>query len=196
MYRKMKHLLQEERGLSALETAIVLIAFVVVAAVFAFTMLSAGMFSTERSKEAVYAGLEEVRGSMELRGSVVATATTTGAAGSVDTLIFTVSNVAGGEPIDMTDTDGDNKIVIDYRDGNQLITGLDWDISWPVRQDTDNLLEDGELAEIQIPGLESNLDPDLGISTLFAVEVEPPNGSVLIIERRTPDNIDTVMDLQ
>ena len=196
MFGKLKQLLQEERGLSALETAIVLIAFVVVAAVFAFTMLSAGMFSTERSKEAIYAGLEEVRGSMELRGSVVATATNTGAAGAVDELIFTVSNVAGGEPIDMTDTSGSNKIVIDYRDENQLQTGLDWSVTWPVRQDSDNLLEEGELAEITIGSLESTLDPDLGISTLFALEVKPPNGSVLIIERRTPDNIDAVMDLQ
>ncbi len=90
---------------SALETAIVLIAFVVVASVFAFTMLSAaGMFSTERSKEAVYAGLEEVAGSMELRGEVVAQTNVAGDA--IDQLEFTVSNVAGGEAIDMTDTSG------------------------------------------------------------------------------------------
>ena len=53
MFERLVNLHEDERGLSALETAIVLIAFVVVAAVFAFTMLSAGMFATERSKEAV-----------------------------------------------------------------------------------------------------------------------------------------------
>ncbi len=75
MFNRIREMHQDEKGLSALETAIVLIAFVVVASVFAFTMLSAGMFSTERSKEAVYAGLGEVRGSMELRGSLVALTT-------------------------------------------------------------------------------------------------------------------------
>ena len=46
-----------EHGITGLETAIILIAFVVVAAVFAFVVLSTGLFSSERGKEAVYAGL-------------------------------------------------------------------------------------------------------------------------------------------
>ena len=36
-----------ERGITGLETAIILIAFVVVASVFAFTVLSTGIFSSE-----------------------------------------------------------------------------------------------------------------------------------------------------
>jgi flagellin FlaB len=38
------------RGITGLETAIILIAFVVVATVFAFTVLSTGVFSAERSE--------------------------------------------------------------------------------------------------------------------------------------------------
>src|SRR5512142_1887967 len=56
----------DERGITGLETAIILIAFVVVAAVFAFVVLSTGLFSSERGKEAVYAGLAKTRGTMEL----------------------------------------------------------------------------------------------------------------------------------
>ena len=37
-----------ERGITGLETAIILIAFVVVASVFAFTVLSMGIFASER----------------------------------------------------------------------------------------------------------------------------------------------------
>jgi flagellin-like protein len=44
MIGKLQKLLTEERGITTLETAIILIAFVVVAAVFAFTILSAGTF--------------------------------------------------------------------------------------------------------------------------------------------------------
>jgi len=47
---------QTQRGITGLETAIILIAFVVVASVFAFTVLSTGIFSSERSKETVHAG--------------------------------------------------------------------------------------------------------------------------------------------
>ena len=46
---------KDERGITGLETAIILIAFVVVAAVFSFVVLSTGLFSSERGKEAVYA---------------------------------------------------------------------------------------------------------------------------------------------
>ena len=72
--RFMKRIGAEEAGITALETAIILIAFVVVASVFAFTMLSAGTFSTERGKEAIYAGMNAVQSSMELKGGVIATA--------------------------------------------------------------------------------------------------------------------------
>ncbi len=72
MTGKLSRMLRDEQGITALETAIILIAFVVVAAVFAFTILSAGTYSTEQSREAVYAGLEEVQGSLETRGSVIA----------------------------------------------------------------------------------------------------------------------------
>jgi flagellin FlaB len=41
-------LLRSEKGITGLETAIILIAFVVVASVFAFTVLSTGVFSAER----------------------------------------------------------------------------------------------------------------------------------------------------
>ena len=64
---------RDQRGITGLETAIILIAFVVVASVFAYTVLSAGIFSSERGKEAIHAGLETARGSMELVGSVKAT---------------------------------------------------------------------------------------------------------------------------
>jgi archaeal flagellin FlaB len=193
MFKKVRKLFKDESGLSALETAIILIAFVVVAAIFAFTMLSAGMFSTERSKEAVYAGLSEVRGSMELRGSLIGIAGTTGVTGTVDSVVFTVGNVAGGEPIDLTDTTGSNKVVMDYRDDAQRETNLPWTLTWSVQQDSDNLLEPGELAEITVDL--SGLDSSLGINTLFAVEIKPPQGGVIVLERTTPAYIDSVMDL-
>ncbi len=65
-------LVSGQRGVTGLETAIILIAFVVVASVFAFTVLSTGIFSAERGKETVYAGLEQARASIQLKGSLIA----------------------------------------------------------------------------------------------------------------------------
>ncbi len=194
---RLRTVLKDERGLSALETAITLIAFVVVAAVFSFTMLSAGMFTTEKSKEAVYAGLDEVRSSVELRGSVVITCSTTGSAGVVDTVIFTVRNVVGGGSVNLTDSsEGENAVVITYQDANQIKTDLDWEVTWVGASDDDILLENGEQAEIRVTGLEAVLDPDLGPNTRFTIEVSPPKGAVLSLERTTPPYLDKVIDLR
>lgn len=65
-------MLKQERGVTGLETAIILIAFVVVASVFAFTVLSTGIFSAERGKETIHAGLKGARSSMAIKGSVIA----------------------------------------------------------------------------------------------------------------------------
>lgn len=62
----------KQRGITVLETAIILIAFVVVASVFAFTVLSTGVFASERSKETIFAGIQETKSSLEPRGSIIA----------------------------------------------------------------------------------------------------------------------------
>ena len=47
---KLITLLAEQRGITGLETAIVLIAFVVVASVFAFTVLTTGIFTSQEAQ--------------------------------------------------------------------------------------------------------------------------------------------------
>ena len=63
-WRIISNIHKHERGMTGLETAIILIAFVTVAAVFGYAILSAGLFSAERAKETVYAGLNEANSSM------------------------------------------------------------------------------------------------------------------------------------
>ena len=103
MTSKLNRLLKDQSGITALETAIILIAFVVVAAVFSFTILQAGTFSTERGREAIYSGIEQVSSSMEIVGSVKAernpSATT-----EVMTLTFELQAVTAGGGTNMTDT--------------------------------------------------------------------------------------------
>lgn len=187
-----KKLHRDEKGITALETAIILIAFIVVASVFAFSILSAGTYSTERGKEAVFAGLEEVQASIEVKGAVIATSATTGTTGTVEELIFTVGNVVGGEPIDLNDTN--RVMIISYRDQTQQVNALDWTMNWVVRNDSDDLLDSGELAEITVPL--SVLTNDLGINTEFTLEMKPPMGSTITLQRTTPAYFDEVIDLQ
>ena len=76
----------DQRGITGLETAIVLIAFVVVASVFAFAVLNTGLLSSEKSKEAALGGLEETSATLSIRGKVIADANAGKTA--IDTLKF------------------------------------------------------------------------------------------------------------
>ena len=198
MNSKMKRLLKEEGGITALETAIILIAFVVVASVFAFTILSAGTFSTERGREAIYAGLEQVSSSMEVTGAVVAASNDKA---TVTTITFTLASVAGGSGVNITDTastSSGNTIVISYLDSSTYDDELEWTMNWVVGGaasggDGDDLLETGEIAEIQIVLPENSIV--LSASTEFRLEVKPPQGGVVPILRTTPASLDSVMSL-
>ena len=109
-------LFRDQRGITgSRETAIVLIAFVVVSSVFAFAALSTGLFTTDKAKETIHAGLSEARGTMELKGPVIADATAAGTAGVVEEIVFHVSNAAAGEAIDLSQ----RNTIIRYTDKSQ-----------------------------------------------------------------------------
>jgi len=69
---QLQKLIREQSGITGLETAIVLIAFVVVAAVFAFTVLTTGLFTSEKAKETTLAGVGSVSSTLSIKGSVTA----------------------------------------------------------------------------------------------------------------------------
>jgi len=180
---------RDERGITGLETAIILIAFVVVASVFAYTVLSAGIFSSQKGQEAVYTGLQQARSTLELKGDVVATANATAVTG----LIFSVGNALDGEAIDLTDTTGDNVTVISYSSSTDRTEEMDWTSSPQGWGDSDSLLEAGEMFEITVDM--TSAGESIGTYRTFALEVKPPTGSALIIERTTAAALDAVMIL-
>ena len=217
MTEKLFRIHKGQKGITGLETAIILIAFVVVAAVFAYTTLSAGLFATQKSQEAVYSGLKEARSTVELRGAVVATANTTGSGGTIKQISFTLGSVLGGEPLDFTgptaNTSGNNgqansgssnKVVISYIDQDQKVNDLYWTVAKLGTADSDDLLENNETFEITIGSgtagsgggnLIDALTTDLTVNKTFTVEVKPSVGAVLNIERTTPAFVDTIMNL-
>ena len=206
--------LRHEKGITGLETAIILIAFVVVAAVFAYTALSAGLFSTQKAQEAVYSGLQEAQSTLEMKGGVIATANITTAVDPVNACIgqlsFTVSNVLGGQAIDFSEpstsaggkvTSTDNKVVINYLDQNQQQDNLYWTVTKVGNDDGDYLLETGEKFQVNVGGGAGNnltdaLGTNLGVNQKFSIQVLTPAGAVLTIERTTPAVIDQIMNLR
>ena len=191
MFGKLNRLFKEESGITALETAIILIAFVVVASVFAFTILSAGTSSTEKSKDAIYSGLESVEGSMEVVGDVMAYTDCT----QVYTVEFTLAS-AGGTAIDMTVGD-DKKVIMAYRDENVFYPNVSWTQEFLVSNGTeDDMLEQDEQVLITVPISATLTDPySLTTDIDFVIEIKPPSGGVIPVARRTPSDLDTVVNL-
>jgi flagellin FlaB len=187
----LRRVAREERGITGLETAIILIAFVVVATVFAFVVLTTGVFSSERGKETVFAGLEKARGTLEVRGGIVVTST----AGTVDDIQFAVSTTAGGESVPLDPAATSNRTVLAYRDG----TVVDNDVTYTVTEivgDGDTLLEAGELATITIDVATGITPaPTIAANDRWTIEVQTPVGAVLDITRQMPAALDPVMQL-
>lgn len=154
------------RGITGLETAIILIAFVVVASVFAFTVLSTGVFSAERSKDTIYAGLESARSSLEPRGSVVAYRGANGLTptNTIYKVAFIVAPSISGAAIDLTPpytaggtgvdpdftTGAEYRTVVSYVDQTQSLPDVPWTVNFLGNSNGDNLLETGEKAEMTV----------------------------------------------
>ena len=177
----------EERGITGLETAIVLIAFVVVAAVFAFVVLSTGLFSSERAKETVFAGLAKTRGSMELTGNVYGTTDLT----RITNLSFDVTLAAGGDSVNLDPSATNNKTVISYQDSQNSVSNVTYTTT-VITGNADKLLEQGELFEIGINlTIAQFAAVTLGTNKTFTLEIKPPSGSYLVVQRTTPAGLST-----
>jgi len=188
--KKARATLRDEQGITGLETAIILIAFVVVATVFAFIVLTTGIFSAERGKETVYAGLQKARGTLEVRGGIVATST---APPTVDKIQFQVSTTAGGDPIPLDPAATTNRTVIAYRDAVVAVADVPYTVT-VITGNTDNLLEPGELIQItinvsDIPGAVIAAD------SRWTLEIQTPVGAVIDLTRSMPAAIAPVMQL-
>lgn len=180
--------LKDERGITGLETAIILIAFVVVAAVFAFVVLSTGLFSSERGKEAVYAGLAKTRGTMELSSSVVANSNGT----NITTVEFDLTLAAGGDSVNLDPTAVTNRTVISYIDNNLVVNDIAYTAT-AITGNTNTLLEPGELIRIDINLLGAGAT--VGINQVFTLEVKPPTGSYMVLQRTAPAAFQPVNNL-
>jgi flagellin FlaB len=190
--RLFRSLHKREEGITGLETAIILIAFVIVASVFAFVVLSTGLFSAERGKETVFAGLEKARGNLEVRGALTVTdVDDNGTIDSADDIRFNVALAAGGFPISLNPAAYTNSVVVNWIDQQDRVADVDYSVTW-ILTDGETLLEVGELAEITV-------NPPAGSSLIaneiFTLEVIPPSGGTNLINRTMPPEIDTVMDL-
>ncbi len=204
----------EKSGITGLETAIVLIAFVVVAAVFAFTVLTTGLFTSEKAKETALAGVATTSSSLTIKGNIIAQTDPNNTA-VVETIRVKLATATGVEKVQFTPAD----VLLTYQDGRNAeqfvypgdtpghlnAAGGDFDnnltackglapLTWCYDRDGDDLfLDPGEVHELYL--IVAPLANKLGANTQFTLELIPQDGAVVKIQRRTPISLSEVMNL-
>ena len=185
----LRRFVKNEKGFTGLEAAIVLIAFVTVAAVFSYVLLGAGFFATQKSQEVVHTGVKQATSSMELVGSVVANGDTGN--NKLTSVTFTLQLAAGGQPIDLSKT---FITVVNPKDGLRksfVASEVDNWIYSIQGDNPDDYLEEFEKVEITLGLSGLDLDPNED----FIIEIKPPIGATYPIELKVPPSIDSVMVL-
>ncbi|PKL64323.1 MAG: flagellin [Methanomicrobiales archaeon HGW-Methanomicrobiales-3] len=206
----MKNIYSED-AFTGLEAAIVLIAFVVVAAVFSYVVLGAGFFTTQTAQATVHTGVAQASSSLEVVGNVM------GISNEGDQLSYaniSVALTAGGTAMDL------DQMVVSYTDNNggrnpnvnatpglgcaALTLGLDEDVAaaadtqWCVAQkindrnpaSPNNLLELNEIWVIAIQTPDSAT-----VNTKITFNMQPSVGAVLPITRTLPGGLNKVQGI-
>ena len=188
-------LYKDERGITGLETAIVLIAFVVVASVFAFTVLSTGLYGTAKAKETVETGFTVAGSTLAKKGSTVLQGSDT-----VKTIKFKLANPTEGEPVDLdpertmlTYSDGMNHSVGTYVETfpSPLVDEVYWKLEWPLTGTSGPTVDSGEVAEFTLDV--SNLENPLGANSRVQLEILPVHSAVVPVSLTTPLELKPVM---
>ncbi|MCC5990139.1 MAG: flagellin [Thermosphaera sp.] len=192
-----------KKGIVGIEAAIVLIAFVIVAAALAFVVINMGMYTTQKSKEVMQQGLNEATTALEVDGSVLGYGDNTGI-----TSIYIPLKVSPGQlAVDFSNDKID--IVINLPSGaySKINSGNDPETTsgtvdytslaptagstpvayiYIIQGDGDNVLEPGEKFLLVI-GLPSTMA--LKVYEKFTVEIRPLQGAPLVIERAIPPTL-------
>lgn len=191
-----------ENAFTGLEAAIVLIAFVVVAAVFSYVVLGAGFFTTQSAQEAVHSSVDQASSSLELVGSVYGIKDT--GSNHLDYANATVALTAGGTPVDVS------QMVVSYSDNsgghipNLSYGGIGTDSGtcpktngddrnyWCIGQKINNVTSGAQLDNnaqmIIMIGLPESATPN----TQFTINFQPSVGASLPITRTIPGGLTEV----
>jgi flagellin FlaB len=187
---KANKFIKNDAGFTGLEAAIVLIAFVVVAAVFSYVMLGAGFFTSETSKQVVHTGVAMATSSVQTSGDIIADGNAAGTA--VANVTLTLQLTAGQSPIDLS------KTIISFQDSNSYNatafngTADASSIKWINELSPANsLLEPTEMAQITIDLSSENV----GANDQITLTVIPPQGATLPITVTVPAAIHNSMAL-
>jgi flagellin FlaB len=102
----LRKLLKAKKGIVGIEAAIVLIAFVVIAAALSYVVINMGFFATQKTKDTIGSGVDEATSALQLDGSIIAK--TGSGATNLSYIIVPVKLSVGKSMVDL----GNNTVVV------------------------------------------------------------------------------------
>lgn len=176
---------------TGLEAAIVLIAFVVVAAVFSYVVLGAGFFTAQKSQETVYKSVEQATANLQLVGQIYGTTS----AGGLDTAIkhiqFNLALAPGAPAMDLS-----KMVIVVSQTGSTTVkqltygtTASDLVFTATSANPVADPIADGSLKNQQQAIINFDVSPSLRKNERVTIELRPPVGAALPFTRTAPANI-------
>jgi archaeal flagellin FlaB len=174
---------------TGLEAAIVLIAFVVVAAVFSYVVLGAGFFTSQKSQETVYKSVEQATSNIQMVGNIYGLASVSPSA--IDSIQFAIGLTPGAPTADLT-----KMTVIYSSDAVAPITyyygGTTKDTSHFSAVQSGTTTAAPAIEQTQQVTLVITLDTAAALkkNTRYNLEIRPVKGSAYTFSRTSGPNID------
>jgi archaeal flagellin FlaB len=169
---------------TGLEAAIVLIAFVVVAAVFSYVILGAGFFTTQKAQETVYKSVEQSTTNLQLIGNVYGL--TSDPASGIDEIKFSIGLAPGARAVDLTklrivfSTPGTSPVILEP--GNNATTTTFTAKDAGAGSSLDSMTTDQQIE------IDFMVEP-VPVNTRINLEIRPPVGAALPFSKTTPATI-------
>jgi flagellin FlaB len=201
-----KKLFRNKRGIVGVEAAIVLIAFLIIAAALSYVVINMGFYTTQKTKETMQTGLDESLTALQLDG--VVTARTNGSSAQILYILVPVKLSAGKGAVDLSTS---SVVVSVYLPNATLMNIYKGAIStstttWTelintlglsdnqakfalYNNDGDTVLESNEKAFLLIRLESDNADGMLDNYETIKIEVRTAKGSALTVVRTAPGGL-------
>ncbi|MEM3100425.1 MAG: archaellin/type IV pilin N-terminal domain-containing protein [Candidatus Nitrosotenuis sp.] len=114
---------RSHRGVIGVESAIVMIAFVIVAAALAFVVLNMGFSTTQRAKTAIVSSLDESSSALEIAGKVIAIGDVS-PTGYLNVTAIPVKIASGGSSVNLGNTTMAVKYFTGTKEYDNIMTGV------------------------------------------------------------------------
>lgn len=163
--------MKNDYAFSGLEAAIVLIAFVVVAAVFSYVMLGAGFFATQKSQEVTYSGIKSSTSNMVLDGQIYGAMSNDDPVDGLGKLTFYMMIPQGGQAQNLEDTQ------FIWSVGNELPYVIGMDPNSITFTPTDAILNPGKKVKVEIFSRDQGAASIIGAGDSFTLEIKPRTGA-------------------